>query len=277
MREQAEWETAQARLDAERQQLEHDFCLARREAVRDQVKSQIRDKIQSKVAFNVTHALEVGELEVDVEQLQEMLKEREKQPLQEPDRAPFQDDGPVQKGCSCMERECGCRPGLLKRHCPRCCVAQCEPGCGGPQAFRQAMRQPLRQPLRPAEIPLKLPVKLAFGMQNPELEETKIRKEPITVREPFRDQPPCDQCPDHPAQKPYQKYTSVQKTAADGAAGDTNGSTRTAQRPTLPTPIPEPDVAEDPMDATRSARNPTVRGPTPDLNLTGEFRRLLKR
>lgn len=249
MREQADYEIEQARLDAEQKKLENAFCVSKREQLQEQVKSQLRDKIQSKIAFDVTHALDVGELEVDVEKLQKILKQREQ--LKEQPREPFQ-EGPSQKGCPCMQKNCEC--GGPKWACRKCCHKKCEPDCGGPEAYRRALREPLKEPLRPTEIPLKLPVKLHFGMQNPEVEETKVRKEPLRepmrepMREPFKEQPsqkgPPSQKPD-----PFQKDNPFQN---DEPAGQTQEPApvvtdfdippepRSAGIPSLP--VPEPDV-----------------------------------
>jgi hypothetical protein len=234
---QAERETEQARLDLEQEQLEQEFCLAGKEAMREQLQSQVREKIQSKIAFNVTQSLEVGELEVDVEELKRLIKEREEMPPPEQ----FQ-GGPAQKGCACGERECGCRPGLLRKHCPECAQKSCgcesqgkgEAGCGGPEALRQALQNPVRQPLRPTEIPLKLPVRLAFGMQNPQVEEARIRKEPITEGFP----------PQEEFQGPYQKHPSAQKQDVAANIQDSpDESARSARRtPTLPAPEPDTET-----------------------------------
>jgi hypothetical protein len=51
-------------------------------------------------------------------------------------------------------------------------------------------QQPLKQPLRPAEIPLKLPVYLTFGVQQPEMERARIRRQPVYEQVPCDE--PCD-------------------------------------------------------------------------------------
>ncbi len=179
----AERDLQQARIDLERDRLEMQFCQANQEAQRQQLQRQIQDKIHSKVAFNVQHGLDVGELEVDMEELKQLIEQREQQQQQAPQQQ--------QQGCGCEKRECGCAPGLQKGHCQRCRhrrCSECGKGCGGPAALLQAQTSPQRQPLRPAEIPLKLPVKLTFGMQNPQVEETQIRRQPVQQQ-----QKPCDE------------------------------------------------------------------------------------
>ena len=174
-----------ARFEAERRQLEREFCISNEEALRQQLRSNIREQLESKVAFNVTQAIEVGELEVDVEKLRELMTQREQPPVEQFRQPPK---------CPCCDQTCPCGSGILRRLCPHCRHKPCEAElkCGGPEALTQLERQPFRQPLRPAEIPLKLPVYLSFGMQQPELERARIRQQPL-LQEQFRQ--PCD-CPD---------------------------------------------------------------------------------
>ncbi|HZL87104.1 MAG TPA: hypothetical protein VFB96_01900 [Pirellulaceae bacterium] len=181
----AEREVEAARIEAERMRLEMEFCMANQEALQERVHANVREQVESKVAFNVVQGMEVGELEVDTEKLQELLKERERQPVQAPVRQP------VRKPCECCDRPCGCEPGLLRRHCPRCCHKPCEAEqkCGGPEALREIEQQPLKQPLRAAEIPLKLPVRLSIGMQQPQMEAARIRRQPL-IQQPVKQ--PCD-------------------------------------------------------------------------------------
>ena len=185
----AEREIELARYEAERRQLENQFCLANEEALRQQLRSNVREQLESKLAFNVTHGIEIGELEVDTEKLKEVMAQCE-QPRVEPFRQPPK--------CPCCDEPCNCGSGHRRRHCPHCRHKPCEAEkkCGGPEAFSQLEQQPFRQPLRPAEIPMKLPVYLSFGMQQPAIERARIRQQPLLQQEPFREpfrQPcPCD-------------------------------------------------------------------------------------
>ncbi len=180
----AEREVELARYEAERRQMEREFCLANEEALRQRLRSNVREQLESKVAFNVTQAIEVGELEVDTEKLRELLQQREQPPVEQFRQPPK---------CPCCDQSCACGSGFLRRLCPHCRHKPCEAElkCGGPEALTQLERQPFRQPLRPAEIPLKLPVYLSFGMQQPEIEQARIRQQPL-LQEQFRQ--PCD-CP----------------------------------------------------------------------------------
>jgi hypothetical protein len=200
LRVASERDVEMARANAERMQLEAEFCAANRERLQEQLKSNVREQVESKVAFNVRQGLEVGELEVDEEKLRELLKERD-QPPPAPPRAP------VREKCKCCDAPCGCEPGMIRRHCPRCCTKPCEAEktCGGPETLALLERQPFRQPLRPTEIPMKLPVRLSFGMQQPELEGARIRREPILdyPRDEFREGPCPRPCTD--PVNPYQK------------------------------------------------------------------------
>jgi hypothetical protein len=198
-REEARRVAAEARsskrIAAERLRLEMEFCMANQQAS-EGVRPVSHEQVESKVAFNVVQGMEVGELEVDTEKLQELLKERERQPVQAPVKAPVR--APVRKPCECCDQPCGCEPGLLRRHCPHCRHKPCEAEekCGGPEALREIEQQPLKQPLRAAEIPLKLPVRLSIGMQQPQMEAARIRRQPV-IQQPVKQ--PCDepsgQCP----------------------------------------------------------------------------------
>ena len=185
----AEREVEEARIAAERQRLEMQFCQANQEAAQRKVKSNIREVLESKVAFNVEQGLELGELEVDVEQLQALMKERE-----EAAKKPQAPAEAGKKPCACCDRPCGCEPGLLRRFCPRCRHKPCEAEkkCGGPEEYARLEQEAAKKPLRPAEIPLKLPVRLTFGLQGPEMEEARIRRE--SKLPPEEGRRPCDYC-----------------------------------------------------------------------------------
>lgn len=184
----ARQEVEAARIAAERQQLEAEFCQANQEALQRQVRANVRDVLESKVAFDVEHGLEVGELEVDVEELQELLKKRQEEIRRPPE--------PIRRPpCACCDQPCGCEPGLIRRLCPHCRHKPCEAerDCGGPEALARIEQEGLRRPLKPAEIPLKLPVRLSFGIQQPEMEAARIRKQPILQEQIRRPCPhPCD-------------------------------------------------------------------------------------
>ena len=238
----AQQEVEAARLAAERQRLEAEFCQANQEALQQQVRANVRDVLESKVAFEVEHGLEVGELEVDVEQLQELLKKR-----QEELRRPPQ---PIRRPpCACCDQPCGCEPGLIRRLCPHCRHKPCEAEqkCGGPEALTQIEQQPLKQPLRPAEIPLKLPVRLTFGVQQPEMEAARIRKQPILQEQLRRPCPhPCDD-PSHCRQP-----CTLPAPAGTGAAA-----------PSAEFRVPRSEDAEELMDDQWRSRPQQDIGPPP--------------
>jgi hypothetical protein len=178
----AEDEVEQARLNAERARWEAEFCRCNKEMEQERLRSNIRETVESKLAFNVEHGVEVGELEVDVERLKEMLQQREQPPPQLP----------VKRPCPCCDAPCKCGSGFLRRLCPHCRHKHCEAekDCGGPEALARLEQQPLKQPLRPAEIPLKLPVFLTFGVQQPLMERARIRRQPVFEQVPCNE--PCD-------------------------------------------------------------------------------------
>lgn len=186
----AERELRQLQVDLQQQKLEMEFCAANMAQQQQQLQNQIKDNLQSKVAFNVEQGLEVGELEVDVEELQQLLKRREAQQQQQ------QAQNAAQKStCGFGEKYCGCAPGLRRKHCHNHAAQKCdcppEKDCGGPAAYQQAQTSPQRG-LRPQEIPMKLPVRLTFGMGGPRIEEAKIHRRPAPQQQP-QQQPQLDQ------------------------------------------------------------------------------------
>ena len=189
-REAAEDEVEQARLNAERARWEAEFCRCNKEKEQERLRSNIKETVESKLAFNVEHGIEVGELEVDVERLKEMLQQREQPPPQLPVK---------KRCCPCCDAPCKCGSGFIRRLCPHCRHKHCEAekDCGGPEALERLAQQPLKQPLRPAEIPLKLPVYLTFGVQQPEMERARIRRQPVF------EEVPCEPCT-APCQNYYQ-------------------------------------------------------------------------
>jgi biopolymer transport protein ExbB/TolQ len=187
----AQREVEAARYAAERERLEMQFCQANQEAAQRRVKSHIKESLESKVAFNVEHGLELGEIEVDVESLQSLIKKREEEAAKRPPPPPPEAG---KRPCSCCDQLCGCEPGLIRRLCPHCRHKPCEAekNCGGPEAVARLEQEAAKRPLRPAEIPLKIPVRLTFGMQGPEMESARIRRRP-DVPESEEGRRPCTQ------------------------------------------------------------------------------------
>jgi hypothetical protein len=183
----AERDVEAARMAAERQRLEMQFCQANQEALQKKVKNNIREQLEHKVSFNVEQGLELGELEVDVEELQSLIKKREQEAAKKPPGPE-----PQKRSCQCCDQPCGCEQGVIRRFCPRCRHKPCEAEktCGGPEALTRLEQEPMKRPLRPAEIPLRIPVRLTFGMQGPEMEAARIRRLPNPS-----DQEPLQGCP----------------------------------------------------------------------------------
>lgn len=213
----------EAQIAAERERLELEFCQANQEALHRRVKENIRQTVESKVAFNIEHAMEVGELEVDVEALKKVIEQREQEAQITPP--------PVKPSCPCCDRPCGCGQGVIRRHCPRCCHKPCEAEkkCGGPEMLTRLEQEAVRRPLRPTEIPMKLPVRLTFGFQQPEMEAARIRRVPheaITR--------PCDRCPGGNCQCD----SPCTQRMPDVTIEEENATTPVSDVP----PLPEPDL-----------------------------------
>lgn len=184
IRTEAERQVQLARVDAQQQQLEAELCVCNQEQEQRRLQEQLRQTVESKVAFNIEQGLEVGELQVNVEELKKLLEKREQEQRVPPTQ-------PQKRCCPCCDQPCGCESGLLRRHCPICSRHGCqaEKKCGE-ETIAQLQQQPQKLPLRPAEIPLMLPVRLTFGFQQPQLEEAQIRRKPPVQEQKI----PCDRC-----------------------------------------------------------------------------------
>lgn len=193
----AEERTEAARIEAERMrvrleseakqhELEQKLCQANQEAQLANVENQLSDKLETDLGLKLTQHFEIGEIVVDQEELKKLLKQRETEaqnaPPTSPQRSSPQRSSCGVDACGCEDMECGCEPGLLKRHCDRCRLRRCncepEPDCGGPEALNQlAQRGP--KPLRPVDIPLKLTLNQKLDFANPRIEDSRIRTQPI--------------------------------------------------------------------------------------------------
>lgn len=235
-RQAAEDEVEQARMNAQRAQWESEFCRCNQEQAQERLRANIKETVESKLAFNVEHGLEVGELEVDVERLKEMLQQREQPPPQLPVKRPC---------CPCCDTPCRCGSGFLRRHCPHCRHKHCEAekDCGGPEALARLEQQPLKQPLRPAEIPLKLPVYLTFGVQQPQMERARIRRQPVFEEVPCL---PCAQPCDNYYQHGLPRIpctTPVQSSPRPPVQTQQGLPPATAPTASPPVPIADPSEA----------------------------------
>jgi hypothetical protein len=245
LRLEAQREVEAARLDAERRRLEMDFCRANQEALQRQVKSNVRETVESKVAFNVEQGLEVGELQVDVEALQALLKQREQEAQQRPPQEA------VKRPCPCCDAPCGCEPGMIRRFCPHCRNKPCEAekDCGGPEALKRLEQQPVKRPLKPAEIPMKLPVRLNFGFQQPEMEAARIRRVPELPQEAVKR--PCDRCTEPNGYCPV-PCTQSAPPQAPSAALDKIYEYQPPLQPTVPPA--EPQIGPPPVPEAEARR-----------------------
>ena len=237
-----------ARLDAERRRLEMEFCQARQEALQRQVKRNILETVESKVAFNVEQGLEVGELEVDVEALQKLIEEREKEALEKPEEKEAQKKQP----CACCDQSCRCGSGWIRRLCPHCRHKPCEAekDCGGPEALERVAQEGQKRPLKPAEIPMKLPVRLSFGFQQPEMEAARIRRQPGIEQEAL--ERPCDRCAEPGGNCPL---PCTRPTPQQSPSTGLNRIYDYQQpQPTVPTAVP--DVGPPPVPDAEARRPP---------------------
>lgn len=133
----------------------------------------------------------------------------------------------------CPPPTCCCKPGCGP--CGPCQVAACDPGpcCCTPRSTpcpscqkkkakkkgpcetelppipKAPLQDVAKAPLRAVDVPFMLPVTLSFGMDNPQIQNTSVRREPLMdiaprpVREPLRENllgpgGPCGSCQHSP-------------------------------------------------------------------------------
>lgn len=261
-RAEAQREIELARFDAERRQIEVDICVQKQEDQHEHLKNQLKQSIESQIAFKAEHGLEVGELEVDIEELQKLI-DKKKEEQNNPPKPPEDQHGP-KTPCSCCDRPCGCRPGLIRRLCPHCRNKPCEAerDCGGPDKVAELQREPQRQPLRPAEIPLKLPVKLSFGVQQPQLVQTNIKRRP--PQEDQVEKKCCQKCGN--AGHNCDCVAPSKDCVAPGAPKSPPGGDDPEAAPR-----PEPSPPEEPAVIPSSAKDQQSRGGKKRLDLRAPF------
>lgn len=249
-RQAAEHEVQQARYEAQRAAWEQEFCQANQESQHEALRRKIKETVESKVAFDVEQGLEVGELEVDVEALQKLLKERENEPATRPEE-------PAKRRCACCDNACGCGSGHVRRHCPHCRHKRCELDCGGPEALARLEDEPLKRPLRPAEIPMRLPVRLTFGFQQPEVESARIKKQP---NEPFRkgcdprDLPCTNGIPSCTDAAGAQENRQAQRNPPPVYQAPVQPAVPPVDTNAPPTPVPDPEARHVPRQAADAIR-----------------------
>lgn len=199
-----------------------------RDRQRAALQDQIHNQLQSKVAFDVNQGIRVGALQVDMDRLKKLVEQREaefKRRQQQIDdlnrRSQLQRDRAMQDylqrqqarqfenpNCgreAARQDVCGCERQCQCGECQEC-RSPCKK-CGkkkrrcnpprDPLIEQPPIRQPVREPILATEIPLMMPVTLEFGMDNPQIEEARIRRMPAydltqPPREPAREPCSCE-------------------------------------------------------------------------------------
>jgi len=166
----------------------------------EDARRQTADSLRSKVSLDLDQSLRLGQLQVDVTKLKELLAQREKEneeanklhaEIEKQFKARQKDaalaeakriiDGLDRKTenatAACGHPSC-CSAGCQNPHCWRHHMKSCE-GPSQLNALAQRMPDlPAQRALQPTEIPLMIPVFLDIGFDNPRIEEARVRKVP---------------------------------------------------------------------------------------------------
>ena len=165
----------QARIDADRRELESALCEARQENLRDLVDQQLRDEIRSKLSLDLRQNIEFQGFNVDIKNLEKNLKDYQ-EALKRPTYSEFS-----RQTCGCPDKQCGCQPGLLRKHCRQCRKKPCgcppEETCGGPETLRRLENEPLRE-VPQLDIPLEAKLSLRVGAGPTRIEDSNVHRVP---------------------------------------------------------------------------------------------------
>jgi hypothetical protein len=213
---QEELEAKKEEIEAERKAMlaERKMELARRRAECDdrtcQVRSQYEESVRTQLGLDLDQRVKIGQLQVNSEELQQLLQERErdhadrmkvyKQLKDQQLKSQFDQWRQAQTGgqcCQCTGPACDAPNPTCDAPCAPGCCHQCglpkQPvysnDCAGNRPFREAPTRPLQEPLTAAQIPMMLPVTIEVGMTNSRIGESRVRRLPqLPLNEP------CQQC-----------------------------------------------------------------------------------
>lgn len=199
---------AQAQMELEkcRAQFQQELAEMRAgmELQKEEVRGQFRERLRSNLALNLDQHVEVGQLQVNTEQLKQLIEERDKEHkdasqlyerLEDSRRAKLRenmleaarqalDAGDPEK-CRTIMQSCACGNYLPLN-------GDCSQPIQQKLTQREAMKEPVKQPILPTEIPLMLPIKISVGMDSPSIQNARVQQ--LRVREPMKECQPCDQC-----------------------------------------------------------------------------------
>lgn len=194
--------------------------MAELEKDRECLQRKTEESVRSKLAFNVDQKFDVGQLQVNQDELERLMDRRKKeheelskltQELNDKARREYiqqlkdnlQSQGaPPARAPLVEEEKCGCNQEVCVCARPRRELFRApERSCQYPEPLMAAkppkFREPVKQPILPTEIPLYLPIRLGVSMENPTVQDSRIRRLPLETaqdnpRENFRG--PCNKC-----------------------------------------------------------------------------------
>ncbi len=199
---------AQAQMEIEkcRAQFQQELAELRAgmELEKEEVRGQFRERLRSNLALNLDQHVEVGQLQVNTDELKKLIDERDKEHkdaaqlyerVEDSRRAKLREqmldaatralnDGDPEK-CRTIMQSCACGNYLPL-------TGDCAQPLQQKLTQRAAMQQPVKQPILPTEIPMMLPIKISVGMDSPSIQNARVQQ--LRVRQPLKACQPCDQC-----------------------------------------------------------------------------------
>ncbi|MEI8378574.1 MAG: hypothetical protein WCJ09_00505 [Planctomycetota bacterium] len=198
---------AQAQMEIEkcRAQFQQELAELRAgvELEKEEVRSQFRERLRSNLALNLDQHVDVGQLQVNTEELKKLIEERDKEHkeaaqiyerLENTRRAQMRENA-LTEAQKALDSNDVAKAQMIMRNCA-CGSFVANSDCSQPIADkltqREAMKEPVKQPILPTEIPLMLPIKISVGMDNPSIQNARVQQ--LRVREPMKQCQACEQC-----------------------------------------------------------------------------------
>jgi hypothetical protein len=188
------------KLAAKQEALEADVECCRSERLQQQeaLTDRYEESLRSQLGLSLDQKLVLGQLQVDEEKLESLLKQRRKQQeaLQK-----IYDEVEDERQEQMIEYVREAVTEALKDNNPEaahqviasCCNPKPECGCAAVEPITQYKPpEPIEQPLLPTEIPFLIPVSVQVQMENPAIISTHVER--IRKREAIK-KPCCPPCP----------------------------------------------------------------------------------
>ncbi len=180
--------------ELKRQQVRSQLKAAEDELVSEATEPRIKNQLNSQLQMNFGQSLKLGELQVNVDKLKELIEKRD------------------------LENKFAKEQFSAQQKRNRSQLTEQAANCASPLADKLRARSQLNEapperPILPTEVPLMLPVNLVLEMGSPNFGNPTVKQIPVAPRAPLTDfpecktpdrsrltEPPCDQpcCPTCP-------------------------------------------------------------------------------